>query len=61
MPVSIKEIHPFLAAVLTGGAVEVGVSSRLGQIDQTDQVIFHGSLMFHVKIELAVHGFKLCS
>ena len=32
-----------------------------GQIDQTDQVIFHGSLMFHVKIELAVHSFKLCA
>ena len=59
VPVGIEEIHPFLAAVLTGRAVKVGVGTRIGQIDETDQVILHGNFVFHVKIKLAVHGLEL--
>ena len=59
MPVSANKIHLFLAAVLTGRSVEVGVGPRISLVDETDQVILHGSFMFHVEIKLAVHGFEL--
>ena len=57
MPVSTNEIHPFLTAVLAGRAVEIGVGAGLGLVNETNQVILHGSFMFHVEIKLAVHGF----
>lgn len=59
MLVSVNEIHPFLAAVLADRAVEIGVGTRINLGDETDQVILHGSFMFHVEIKMAVHGFEL--
>ena len=59
MPVNVSEIHPFLVAVLAGRAVEIGVGAGIGLANETDQVILHGTFMFHVEIKLAVHGFEL--
>ena len=59
MPVGIKEIHPFLAAVVTGRAVKIGVGTGIGLVNEADQIIFHGGFVLHVEIKLAVHGFKL--
>ena len=59
MPVGVNEIHPFLTAVFAGGTVKVGIGTGIGLVDETDQVILHGSFMFHIEIKLAVHGFEL--
>ena len=59
MPVSVNEVHPFLAAVLAGRAVEIGIGAWIGLVGGTDQIVFHGGFVFHVEIKLAVHGFKL--
>ena len=57
MPVGIKEIHPFLAAVVTGRAVKIGVGTGIGLVNEADQIIFHGGFVLHVEIKLAVHDF----
>jgi len=59
MSVHVNEIHPFLAAVLTGRAVEIGVGIRIGLVNESNQVTLHGSLMFHVEIKLPVYGSEL--
>lgn len=59
MLVCVNEIHSFLASVLTGGTVKVSVGTRIVLVDETNEVILHGSFMFHVEIKLAVHDFEL--
>lgn len=59
MPVGIQEIHPFLASILTGGAVKVGVGSRIGLVNEADQVVFHGGFVFHVKSKTAISDIKI--
>ena len=59
MPVSVNEVHPFLAAVLAGRAIEIGVGTGIGLVDEANQVILHGGFMLHVEIKLAIHGFEL--
>lgn len=49
MPVGIQEIHPFLAFILTGGAVKVGVGSRIGLVNEAAQVVFHSGFVFSLK------------
>ena len=61
MPVCCGKIHPFLAPVFTGRAAEVVVYARECLIEKVDEVVLHGSLMLHVEVELAIHGFKLFS
>lgn len=36
MPVGVKKIHPFLAAVPAGGAVKVGIGARIRLIDKVN-------------------------
>ena len=36
---------------------EILAAIRIGLVNETNQVILHGSFMFHVEIKLAVHGF----
>ena len=59
MPVSGCKINPFLAAVTTCRAVKVSINARIGLIKDADEVILHGRLVLHIKVELTVHGFKL--
>ena len=56
MPVLAGKIDPLLAAVLTGGTVKPGIGAGKSLIQDADEVVFHGSFMFHIKIELAVHS-----
>ena len=59
MPVSSKKIHPFLAAVISGGTVKIGVGTWIGLIDESNQVVLQGSFMLHVEVKLPVHRFEL--
>ena len=61
MPVCCGKIHPFLAPRLAGRAAEVVVYARETSDREDDEVVLHGSLMLHVEVELAIHGFKLFS
>ena len=54
VPVGIEGIHPFLAAVLTDRAVKVSVGTRIGQIDETDQV--YSSWQFYVSCKNQTGG-----
>lgn len=59
MLAGIKEISSFLAAVLAGRTVKIDISPGIDLVNETDQIVFHGSFMSHVEIKLAVHSFLL--
>ena len=59
MPISGCKINPLLASVLTGGTVKIGICTGISLVKNADKVVLHGGFVFHVKIKLAVHGFKL--
>ncbi len=57
MPVGMDEIHPFLAAVASCGAVKEIIGARIGLVKKGNEVILHCSFLGHEKAELPVHCF----
>ena len=57
-PVCIDKVHPILAAIATGGAVEKAVGTGKGQVKKGDEIVFHGGLLIRVEVELPVVVFS---
>lgn len=46
------KIHLFLAAIAACRTVKESIFTRISLVDEGNEVVFHGSLLVHVKTEL---------
>ena len=59
MPIGGSKINPLLASVLPGRTIKIGICTGISLVKDADKVVLHSGFMFHVKIKLAIHDFKL--